>query len=75
MPEKAEGCEDDYLFSHTFIVTSIDLLDMIGPRLRYRLNLVSVNWWNFAATVSFSNYDKSEPETTTEILKQLFQQQ
>lgn len=67
--------DEDCHFSQPFLVQSIDPLGMVGNYMKYAVNMVSVNWWSFAANVDYSNYDKSEPETATDILKAIFQQQ
>ena len=38
--------------------------------ISYKMTLVSCNWFNCTATLTYSNYDKP-PETTVELIKKM----
>lgn len=47
-------------FSGDFIVSSIKITQRSGTYIKYKLELVSSNWFNCIANIKYSNYDKEK---------------
>lgn len=55
-------------FSHTFIVTNIKPLERQQHKVKYQIDLTSINWFRCIANVQYTNYDKGQ-QPVLEILK------
>ena len=63
------GIDDKNCFTHQFIVNNINVIDRELNVVKYRIDIVSSNWFKCASNVQFSNYDKM-PESIFDIVKQ-----
>ena len=63
-----EQLDDERKFIHTFIITGIQVISRAQSIIKYRINLVSNNWFKCAANVYYSNYNRPK-ETVFDILK------
>lgn len=59
-------------FSHSFLVTNIGIEDRDKTSIRYRISMVSVNWFDCIKTIDYTNYRK-EPVQLFDILKACMQ--
>lgn len=59
------------MFKHTFIVNDIKILARAQGVIKYRIDLVSNNWFNCIANVEYSNYDRDPVELFT-VLRECF---
>lgn len=55
-------------FFHTFIVTNIKVIARMASIIKYQIDLSSINWFNCAANVDFSNYGYT-PQPIFDIIK------
>lgn len=55
-------------FSHTFIVNSINVIQRAEQVIKYKISIVSINWFNCAAKVQYSNYGDA-PQQIFDIIK------
>jgi len=60
--------DDKNKFTHDFIVTNISVLSRQANVIKYKIDIVSRNWFNCISNISYSNYGK-EPEHVFDILK------
>jgi len=58
-------------FKHTFIISSVKIVARQQSIVQYRIELVSNNWFNCIANISYSNYDK-DPQELFSVLKECF---
>jgi hypothetical protein len=63
------GIDDKNCFTHQFIVNNINVIDRELNVVKYRIDIVSSNWFKCASNIQFSNYNKM-PESIFDIVKQ-----
>ena len=57
-----------YKFQHDFLINNIEILDRKGHTFTYKISMVSANWLNCIANISYSNYSK-EPVDICDLIK------
>lgn len=65
--------EDDTLVAR-FIVQNMKILSRVGYTVKYKLDIISRNWFNCVAKLDFTNYGK-DPEPVFDIFKTCLVQQ
>ena len=55
------------VFSHTFLINGIKILEREGHSVTYDISLVSINWLNCIASFNYTNYNKKS-ESVTDII-------
>ena len=66
-----EEWHKDQLFSHTFLVDSVNILSRERSKVIYEIYLVSNSWFKFASYVAYTNYKKGA-EAVSDIIKNIF---
>lgn len=61
---------EDQSIAHKFFISSIQILNRINNVIQYKISLVSCNWINCIANLTYSNYGKP-PESTLELIKKM----
>jgi len=63
-----EEMDEKYRFIHNFIITGINVISRTASIIKYDIELISCNWFQCAANVYYSNYDRA-PESIFDIMK------
>lgn len=62
------------MFSDSFIVNQIHILERHASFIKYKIDIVSLNWYSCAANIQYSNNDK-DPEPIFSIIKTCLKKQ
>ena len=60
--------DEEKRFMHSFIISNIKVLARTYSIIKYKIDIISLNWFKCAANISFSNYG-GKPQPVFDILK------